>query len=95
MPELASRAHAGEPSLLTRHGEPYAAIVPLEMLAQARPRARFLALRGTGRGLWGALPANAVAELRDESAYGGCVRTGPQEVGSCGSGRPLGRLAAR
>ncbi|GHC68298.1 hypothetical protein GCM10007320_00530 [Pseudorhodoferax aquiterrae] len=66
LPDLASRAHAGEPSLLTRHGKPYAAIVPPGMLAQARPRARFLALRGTGRGLWGASPAEAVAKLRDE-----------------------------
>ena len=68
LPELASRAHAGEPSLLTRHGKPYAAIVSADMLAQARPRTRFLALRGSGKGLWGALPAATVADLRDEWA---------------------------
>jgi len=33
-----------------------------------RPRARFLALRGTGKGLWGASPADVGAELRDDWA---------------------------
>jgi antitoxin (DNA-binding transcriptional repressor) of toxin-antitoxin stability system len=66
LPELASRAHAGEPSLLTRHGKPYAAIVPPDALNKARPRVRFLALRGTGKGLWGPSPAKAVAAIRDE-----------------------------
>lgn len=66
LPELASRAHAGEPSLLTRHGKPYAAIVSVDMLARARPRARILALRGSGKGLWGPAPASTVADMRDE-----------------------------
>lgn len=68
LPELASRAHAGEPSLLTRHGKPYAAIVSADMLTKSRPRARFLVLRGSGKGLWGASPADTVADLRDEWA---------------------------
>jgi antitoxin (DNA-binding transcriptional repressor) of toxin-antitoxin stability system len=66
LPELASRAHAGEPSLLTRHGKPYAAIVPPEVLTKVRPRTRFLALRGSGKGLWGAAPARAIAAAREE-----------------------------
>ncbi|MES2530970.1 MAG: Prevent-host-death protein [Pseudomonadota bacterium] len=66
LPELASRAQAGEPSLLTRHGKPYAAIVSPELLVQAQPRARFLALRGSGKGLWGDAPAAAIDEIRNE-----------------------------
>ena len=66
LPLLASRANAGEPSLLTRHGKPYAAIVSPDMLSHAKPRARFLALRGSGKGLWGPAPAEAVAALRGE-----------------------------
>ena len=66
LPELASRAHAGEPSLLTRHGKPYAAIVSPDLLVKARPRARFLALRGSGKGLWGVSPAADIAALRNE-----------------------------
>ncbi len=68
LPTLASRAHAGEPSLLTRHGKPYAAIVSPEMLLKVRPRISFLALRGSGKGLWSAAPARVVARLRDEWA---------------------------
>lgn len=68
LPGLAPCVHASKPSLLTRQGKPSAAIVPPAMLAQAPPRARFLALRGTGRGLWDASPAEAVAKLRDEWA---------------------------
>lgn len=66
LPELASRAHAGEASLLTRHGKPYAAIVPPDMLTRLRPRTRFLALRGSGKGLWGDSPAATIAASRDE-----------------------------
>ena len=66
LPQLASRAHAGEPSLLTKHGKPYAAIVSPAMLQKARPRFNFLTLRGSGKGLWGASPAQAISELRDE-----------------------------
>lgn len=67
LPELACRAHAGEPSLLMRYGKPYAAIVSPKLLERATPRASgFLSLRGTGKGLWGDLPARHVADLRDE-----------------------------
>ena len=67
LPELASRAHAGEPSLLTRHGKPYAAIVSPQLLDKAMRRpSGFLSLRGTGKGLWGDSPARHVADLRDE-----------------------------
>ncbi|MCU0922409.1 MAG: type II toxin-antitoxin system Phd/YefM family antitoxin [Burkholderiaceae bacterium] len=66
LPQLVARAQGGEPSLLTRHGKPVAAIVPPELLDKARPRINFLALRGSGKGLWGKLPARTVAALRDE-----------------------------
>jgi antitoxin (DNA-binding transcriptional repressor) of toxin-antitoxin stability system len=66
LPELASRAHSGEPSLLTRHGKPYAAIVSPDVLMRSRPRTRFLSLRGTGKGLWGASPSQAIADARSE-----------------------------
>lgn len=66
LPELASRAHAGEPSLLTRHGKPYAAIVSPDVLMKAQPRSRFLSLRGSGKGLWGPSPAQTVEDARNE-----------------------------
>ena len=70
LPQLALRAFGGEPCVLTKHGKPYAAIVPLEMVQRAQSvkaeKAGWLALRGTGKGLWGAQPAQMIAELRDE-----------------------------
>jgi antitoxin (DNA-binding transcriptional repressor) of toxin-antitoxin stability system len=66
LPQLALRAHGGQTTLLTKHGKPYAAIVSPELVQQAKRSRRFLALRGTGKGLWGARPAQAVAKLRSE-----------------------------
>ena len=70
LPQLALRAYGGEPCVLTKHGKPYAAIVPLEMIKHAQSvkaeKAGLLALRGTGKGLWGVHPARMIAELRDE-----------------------------
>jgi hypothetical protein len=66
LPRLAALAHAGEASLLTRHGKPFAAIVAPEVLLATKPRPGFLALRGSGRGLWGPSAAAAVTDLRNE-----------------------------
>lgn len=71
LPELAARANAGEPSLLTRHGKPFAAIVAPDVLDQTlqqqqRRRTSFVALRGSGKGLWGPSPAEFIAKIRDE-----------------------------
>jgi prevent-host-death family protein len=38
LPTLIAQAHAGQSSIITKHGKPYAAIVPLADLAQARKR---------------------------------------------------------
>ena len=67
LPQLALRAFGGEPSVLTKHGKPYAAIVPLEMVMRAQmSKSSFLALRGTGKGLWGDAPGQMIADMRDE-----------------------------
>jgi antitoxin (DNA-binding transcriptional repressor) of toxin-antitoxin stability system len=66
LPQLAERAHAGQGSLLTKHGKPYAAIVPPEVLLRSRRKPSFLALRGSGKGLWGRSVSSHIAKLRDE-----------------------------
>ena len=66
LPHLAAQANAGQASLLTKHGKPYAAIVAPEVLMRAHALSAFLALRGSGKGLWGEAPARAIAALRDE-----------------------------
>lgn len=72
LPLIASEAHAGHASVITRHGKPVAVVVPVAQWEQAQQPPSpptgpgLLALRGTGRGLWGEDPARAVADLRDE-----------------------------
>ena len=63
-------ARDGHPSVITRHGEPMAAVVPVSFLrAPQASRVRkggILVLRGTGRDLWPEGAGRAVADLRDE-----------------------------
>jgi prevent-host-death family protein len=74
LPTLAAQANAGISSIITKHGKPYAAIVPADALQKWRTAAEtasgILALRGTGGGLWGGLWGDSVgqtiADLRDE-----------------------------
>lgn len=66
LPRLVSRAQTGDSCIITRHGQPCAAIVPLPSLQSTRQGPSLLALRGSGSGLWGRHPARAIARLRDE-----------------------------
>lgn len=66
LPELVAAAHEGKATLITRHGRPYAAIVPLEKASKRRLPAAILALKGCAVGLWGDEPARSVETLRDE-----------------------------
>ena len=66
LPSLLDDAHAGKPVVITKHGRPYAAIVPLEALPEGGPRPSMRALRGSGAGLWGDDAAAWVERLRDE-----------------------------
>jgi len=70
LPAIVANAHAGIHSVITKHGKPYAAVVPHQELralqASVDRSSGILVLRGTGRGLWGTSAAQTVAELRDE-----------------------------
>jgi prevent-host-death family protein len=70
LPNIIANAHAGIRSIITKHGKPYAAIVPVQEVQKSPTDADLasgiLALRGTGRGLWGAHVGQTVSELRDE-----------------------------
>jgi prevent-host-death family protein len=75
LPTIAAQAAAGQTSVITRHGKAIAAVVPIATWAAANAAALdeptgagVLALQGTGRGLWGKHPGQAVADLRDEWA---------------------------
>ena len=69
LPSIAANAHAGASSIITRHGKPYAAIVPVEAMQRKTTAQGILALRGTGRGLWGPEVNQSIRELRDEWGY--------------------------
>jgi prevent-host-death family protein len=66
LPRLVSEAQAGNSAIITRHGRPCAAIVPLDALPTKNRRGGVLALRGTGAGLWGPSIASTVTQLRNE-----------------------------
>jgi prevent-host-death family protein len=66
LPELLEQAHRGVPTVITKRGEPYAALVPVTDRRARRRGSAFIALRGSGRGLWGSEVARALADLRDE-----------------------------
>ncbi len=74
LPALVAQAGVGVTSVITRHGKPVAAVVPMQaheqsLAANARKRSgvnSVLSLRGSGKGMWGTSPSQTVADLRDE-----------------------------
>jgi len=66
LPSLLESAHAGQAVIITKRGKPYAALVPIEALKDTRPRPSVVALRGSGRGLWGKDAAAWVNRMRNE-----------------------------
>ena len=67
LPELVTAAHQGAITVITKHGQPYAALVPVSM-AGVKPGlpTSLMALKGSAAGLWGKDPARTIAELRGE-----------------------------
>ncbi|MBN8714523.1 MAG: type II toxin-antitoxin system prevent-host-death family antitoxin [Xanthomonadales bacterium] len=65
LPTILAEAAAGHTTVITRRGREVAAVVPI---TAARPVKvmPLTALAGTGRSLWGARSAAAIARLREE-----------------------------
>ena len=66
LPSLLADANSGKPVVITKHGKPYAAIVPLEALPDVQKGPSVHALRGSGAGLWGDDAAAWIDRMRDE-----------------------------
>lgn len=66
LPELVAAAREGKTTLITRHGRPLAALVPVDDVARRRLPTAMRDLRGCATGAWGEDPARAVEGLRDE-----------------------------
>ena len=52
LPAIVAQAHQGQISVVTRHGKPVAAIVPMDMARAHHRQPGLLALRGSAKGLW-------------------------------------------
>lgn len=63
LPEILESAHHGTSTIVTKRGRPYAVVVPVGNAARG---GSFLALKGTGKGLWGEDPASVTSRLREE-----------------------------
>lgn len=67
LPELLKAAEKGQSTIITKHGRPVAALVPIEIYDASAPRQHsLLALKGSGRGLWGKDSARTLRKLRAE-----------------------------
>jgi len=64
LPDLLEAAARGRSTLITKHGKPVAALVPVDGRGVASRQESLLSLEGTGRGLWGS--ARKIQKLRDE-----------------------------
>ena len=65
-PSLIEEAARGNATLITKHGKPYAALVPASAITGRRGGADILALRGSGKGLWGRSVGRTIKRMRDE-----------------------------
>ena len=66
LPHLLEQAAAGQPTVITRHGRPIAALVPLDTYGSTGRQQSILPLAGTGPGLWGPKSATTLRALRKE-----------------------------
>ncbi len=71
LPSILDHAERGTSTVISRHGRPVAAVVPIELYQAIQrihePKRRsLLALGGSGAGLWGEDSARAIRALRDE-----------------------------
>jgi prevent-host-death family protein len=66
LPDLLEAAERGRSTIITKHGRPVAALVPLDEYDAAGGQQPLSPLEGSGRGLWGEDSVQRVSELRDE-----------------------------
>lgn len=66
LPALIEAAHRGSTTIITKHGEPYAALVPVNEARAIGRGVTVAQLRGTGRKIWKKDAAAEVSRMRDE-----------------------------
>jgi prevent-host-death family protein len=66
LPSLLESAERGRATVITKHGKPVAALVPIGDFDAHAKQMSLTPLRGSGKGFWGKDPAKTIDELRDE-----------------------------
>ena len=66
LPDLLDAAEKGRSTIITRHGRPVAALVPIEAYGVAGGQQPLMPAAGSGRALWGRNSTRASRKLRDE-----------------------------
>lgn len=66
LPDLLDAAEKGHSTVITRHGRPVAALVPISTFETIVHQKSILPLKGSGRGLWGKDSTRTLRDLREE-----------------------------
>lgn len=66
LPDLLAAAANGRATIITKHGTPIAALVPVENLAATLRQEPLLPFVGSGRGMWGEDSAQVLRDVREE-----------------------------
>jgi prevent-host-death family protein len=66
LPDLLEAAEKGRSTVITRHGRPVAALVPVSEHRRISRQQPLAPLKGSGRGLWGRESTRTIRDLRDE-----------------------------
>jgi prevent-host-death family protein len=66
LPDLLEAAEKGRPTIITRHGRPVAALMPMAAYGAGLRQQPLTPLVGSGRGLWGKDSGRTLGRLRDE-----------------------------
>ena len=66
LPDLLDAAENGRSTIITRHGRPVAALVPLDAHDAVGRQHPLVPMEGSGPGLWGEDSTQTLRNLRDE-----------------------------
>ena len=66
LPALLEAAENGRATIISKHGRPVAALVPIESYNAAVRQQPLIPVAGSGHGLWGDDSTATVRKLRDE-----------------------------
>ncbi|MGH7123363.1 MAG: type II toxin-antitoxin system Phd/YefM family antitoxin [Stellaceae bacterium] len=66
LPDLLEAAEKGRSTIITRHGRPVAALVPIAAYGAVMRQQPLTPVEGSGRGLWGRDSARTLRKLRGE-----------------------------